>query len=100
MDELKLKSFTLTRYWHNPRANPAQTRTHLISYKFSRTGIRMRMRSGELALPFAIRASTGRNCGTEAETTFRPDQTKPNQTKPSPFESSRVESRCARELSA
>lgn len=37
----------------------------------------MRMRSGELALHFAIRASTSRNCGTEAEAAFRPDQTKP-----------------------
>lgn len=37
----------------------------------------MRMRSGELALHFAIRASTSRNCDTEAEAAFRPDQTKP-----------------------
>lgn len=62
----------------------------------------MRMRSGELALHFAIRASTSRNCGTEAEAEFqtRPDQTKPNQTKPVRVESSRVESTRARELSA
>lgn len=46
--------------------------------------MRMRMRSGELALPFAIRASTSCNCITEAEAAFqtRPNQTKPNQTKP------------------
>lgn len=48
----------------------------------------MRMRSGELALHFAIRASTSRNCDTEAEAAFRPDQTKPNQAR-----SSRVASR-------
>lgn len=53
----------------------------------------MRMRGGELALHFAIRASTSCNCGTEAEAAFRPDQTKPNQTKPVRVESSRVESR-------
>lgn len=48
------------------------------------------MRSGELALHFAIRASTSRNCGIEAEAEF---QTRPNQTKPVRVESSRVASR-------